>query len=649
MAEHARALEEKEPGAIRTSVTLGNQVFAQNPVVQSAHRYTFVRLQQTIGNRAVGRLLQAKLTINQPGDEYEREADHVAEQVMRMPHPATPIQRKCACSQHTIGGDECEECRRRRKSGQIQPPIQTKLTVSNPGDKYEQEADRVADIVMQRPESRLQREMDEEEEELLQTRPLVQRRVSGAEGSSGSPPIVHEVLRSPGQPLHPVTRAFMESRFGHDFSQVRVHTDAKAAESARVVNALAYTVGSQIVFSPGRFPPHSTRNKRLLAHELVHVVQQSRIIRPQLVQRQDLAFGSGFANPFSSEYDEARCGHPKEIGGNPDCRWQPSSDDMSTSAQLSGGGTPVSAFDELLTFIESRGPKSIDRLGIIGHSNSFIFALAGTIDPFYKQPQTGVLTGNVLFDQPAANITKKSIEAKRNRIAKLRERFKPGARIILFGCNAGAGAELLSVIASTFRLCAEGFKYPIQYFLDISTTGGKITKKSTITRGRIQSGEIMERFELWGLMNKGMFITSVWKLTPDSGLYCYSGTPEQTEEVLKLADEARQSPERAGFYAPQFMQRILGRYFRTSASILESAKTPVYSLAYDDTITGLLVRPHRKGKKVRGEFYIGTDFIKKITQEELPLVLAAIQRALTAIEQWSIGPDAPLFRHFSFK
>ena len=63
------------------------------------------------------------------------------------------------------------------------------------------------------------------------------------------PPIVHEVLHSPGQPLDPATRAFMEPRFGHDFSTVRVHTDARAAASARTVNALAYTVGRDVVFS----------------------------------------------------------------------------------------------------------------------------------------------------------------------------------------------------------------------------------------------------------------------------------------------------------------------------------------------------------------------------------------------------------------
>src|SRR5215217_7887171 len=76
----------------------------------------------------------------------------------------------------------------------------------------------------------------------------LQRRATDRSELATVPPIVHDVLGSPGQPLEPVTRAFMEPRFGHDFSQVRVHTDAKAVESARAVNALAYTVGPTIVF-----------------------------------------------------------------------------------------------------------------------------------------------------------------------------------------------------------------------------------------------------------------------------------------------------------------------------------------------------------------------------------------------------------------
>jgi hypothetical protein len=92
--------------------------------------------------------------------------------------------------------------------------------------------------------------------------------------SEMAPPIVHDVLRSPGQPLDITARAFMEPRFGHDFSNVRVHTDDRAATSARAVNALAYTVGSHIAFDTGRYRPDSGNGQRLLAHELTHVVQQ---------------------------------------------------------------------------------------------------------------------------------------------------------------------------------------------------------------------------------------------------------------------------------------------------------------------------------------------------------------------------------------
>ncbi|MBA2436047.1 MAG: DUF4157 domain-containing protein, partial [Chthoniobacterales bacterium] len=88
------------------------------------------------------------------------------------------------------------------------------------------------------------------------------------------PPIVQQVLRSPGQPLSTATRELMEQRFGHDFAQVRVHTDAKAAESARAVNALAYTVGRDLVFGTGQYLPQTNAGKHLLGHELTHIVQQ---------------------------------------------------------------------------------------------------------------------------------------------------------------------------------------------------------------------------------------------------------------------------------------------------------------------------------------------------------------------------------------
>lgn len=127
------------------------------------------------------------------------------------------LQRKCACGGEHAGEEECAECRRNR-SLQRKPALNTE------------------------PRS--------------------------------VPPIVHDVLRSPGQPLDTTTRAFMEPRFGHDFGNVRVHTDARAAESAAAVNAVAYTVGPNIAFASQEYAPATSAGRQLLAHELAHVVQQ---------------------------------------------------------------------------------------------------------------------------------------------------------------------------------------------------------------------------------------------------------------------------------------------------------------------------------------------------------------------------------------
>jgi hypothetical protein len=98
------------------------------------------------------------------------------------------------------------------------------------------------------------------------------RRTSAA--PDAVPPIVHEVLRSPGRPLDAATRAFMEPRFGHDFGAIRVHTDTRAALSAAAVGAHAYSVGRDVVMGGGAHQPASGDGRRLLAHELAHVVQQ---------------------------------------------------------------------------------------------------------------------------------------------------------------------------------------------------------------------------------------------------------------------------------------------------------------------------------------------------------------------------------------
>jgi hypothetical protein len=149
--------------------------------------------------------------------------------------------------------------------------IQTKLTVNQPGDKYEQEAGRVAEQVMHVPDITLNKETPR-----LPTIPLIRQIVpENSTGVGEAPPIVQDVLSSSGQPLDAVTRSLFEPRFGHDFGKVRVHKDAEAKESAQAVNALAYTVGSHVVLGEGQYESGTMAMNRLLAHELTHVVQQS--------------------------------------------------------------------------------------------------------------------------------------------------------------------------------------------------------------------------------------------------------------------------------------------------------------------------------------------------------------------------------------
>jgi hypothetical protein len=142
-------------------------------------------------------------------------------------------------------------------------------TANSPDDAHEQEANRIATQITGTPASQR----------------LVRKNGTSGAAPSVAQPIVPGILNSSGQPLDQVTRAFMESRFGQDFSAVRVHAGAAAEHSARAMNANAYTVGNDIVFGSGQFAPETAAGRRLIAHELTHVVQQSRL--GPLVQRDD--------------------------------------------------------------------------------------------------------------------------------------------------------------------------------------------------------------------------------------------------------------------------------------------------------------------------------------------------------------------------
>ncbi len=175
----------------------------------------------------VSGVLQAKLTIGKANDPFEQEADRVAGEVMRTsadtaisnlaPSDGKVVQRKCSCGGGTGG---CDKCKKKQLS-------------------------------------------------------LKRRDGVGSSGQLAEiPSSIHEVLSGGGQPLDNASRAFMEPRFGYDFSPVRVHTNSAAARAARDVSALAFTVGNHIAFAAGQYRPGSEKTNRLLAHELAHVVQQ---------------------------------------------------------------------------------------------------------------------------------------------------------------------------------------------------------------------------------------------------------------------------------------------------------------------------------------------------------------------------------------
>lgn len=158
--------------------------------------------------------------------------------------------------------------------------VQAKLAVGSPDDEYEREADRVAEeITLSEDASVIQRKCarcSDEDDELPQTKEASDSGPTIALGSR-TQTAIKGVLNSPGQQLDAVTRSLMEPRFSHDFSRVRVHADARAAESAQAVNARAFTVGQKIVFGAGQYAPDTQAGRRLIAHELAHVMQQNGI------------------------------------------------------------------------------------------------------------------------------------------------------------------------------------------------------------------------------------------------------------------------------------------------------------------------------------------------------------------------------------
>jgi Domain of unknown function (DUF4157) len=240
------------------------------------------------------------------------------------------LQRRCACGATPAPTGECEECQRKR----------------------------------------LQRQIG--------------NRQSAIENESPVPPIVHEVLRSPGQPLDAATRAFMEPRFAHDFSQVRVHTTTQAAEAAHELNALAFTVGQHIFFGAPAFQPETIPGRALLAHELTHAVQQGRMFvglgEPAEVGRSN----------STEEHQAKTVGWRVALGGQAGAITTNSrlSSERMTSVQRAERGTYVSTIgkaaylDAGAAFYRHWGYPNVRRVGSMEDVVSDLVTGQGHIDAF---------------------------------------------------------------------------------------------------------------------------------------------------------------------------------------------------------------------------------------------------------------------------
>ncbi len=179
--------------------------------------------------------------------------------------------------------------------------VQAKLTTNQPNDRFEQEADAVAERVVS-GESQIQRKCAAcEEEEKAQMKPLIQLKVNSDRSGQQVGPWIQQQIdssRGGGQPLRDETRNFMESGIGADFGGVRVHTDSKAVQMNRELGARAFTVGNDIYFNNGEYFPETGEGKRLLAHELTHTVQQG--AATESVQR-DLALEPQGNDPLRNQ------------------------------------------------------------------------------------------------------------------------------------------------------------------------------------------------------------------------------------------------------------------------------------------------------------------------------------------------------------
>lgn len=259
---------------------------------KSSPLHPALHLHQTLGNRAVARMLQAKLKVGQPNDQYEQEADRVAEQVTNMPEPVGGNGKAASGASGVVQRDLAEGRSLQRADMKDEEEVQRQPLEEEDKkiQRQEEEEEQVNRQPLEEEDKKMQRK--EEEEEQVSRQPLkeedkkinrkeeeeesVQTKAAAQQAPGISPKVESNIhaMKGAGKALPETSRAELEPRFGYDFSDVRIHSDTRSAETAQALKARAFTVGHDIAFNSGEYAPESASGKKLLAHELTHVIQQ---------------------------------------------------------------------------------------------------------------------------------------------------------------------------------------------------------------------------------------------------------------------------------------------------------------------------------------------------------------------------------------
>lgn len=262
--------------------------------------------------------------------------------------------------------------------------VQAKLKIGQPGDKYEQEADAVADRVMRMTEGETLRMNAVDEEESIQMQPIEEEEEMLMPKSNqesrflADPANLHSQinnLNGSGSSMDKNTLTFMGNSFGTDFSRVNIHTDYSAVQLNKQLNAHAFTVGSDIYFNKGKYNPNNFSGKRLLAHELTHVVQQGAGIQP-LIQKNGDGESAESSSGSSTPLADLLSGLVRDQLSN-----------TSMQGHLSSLGTALQGLAVESTTGEGDQPQlSSERLAALGISRAFEITSAAILrDPAFAR------------------------------------------------------------------------------------------------------------------------------------------------------------------------------------------------------------------------------------------------------------------------